>query len=154
MEHQKQLYFPSESPWCSGWLCWLWRNLVPSDIELHASRRPGDGSCCILTSNTIRLVYGPAERHVCYTLRRGCSCAIAVQKMSGDDYALLRLIATFYLAPIDIYRIPHSPYICLALTFCHIAIQSYLRIPRLPLHLLRHYHTIQVWNIQPDLHTL
>jgi hypothetical protein len=36
----------------------------------------------------------------------------------------------------------------------HIAIQSSLRIPRLPLHLLRHYRILHVWNIQANLHTL
>jgi len=32
-----------------------------SDGELHANRRPGDGSHCILTSITMRLVYAPSE---------------------------------------------------------------------------------------------
>jgi len=36
----------------------------------------------------------------------------------------------------------------------HIAIQSSLWIPRLPLHLLRHYCILQVWNIQSNLHTV
>ena len=35
----------------------------------------------------------------------------------------------------------------------HIAIQSSLQIPRLPLHLLHHYRILQVWNIQSNLHT-
>jgi len=35
----------------------------------------------------------------------------------------------------------------------HIAIQSSLRIPCLPLHLLRDYRIVQVWNIQSNLHT-
>jgi hypothetical protein len=36
----------------------------------------------------------------------------------------------------------------------HIAIQSSLRIRRLPLHLVRHYRILQVWNIQSNLHPL
>jgi len=66
--------------------------------ELHACRRPGDRSCCILTSCTLRPecgdVYAPSERHMCYTLRRGCSYAVAVYTMPGNVYAFLRPIAT------------------------------------------------------------
>ena len=45
--HQQQPQFPSETPGCSGRLWRLWRNLVPSDGELHAARRPGDALRCI-----------------------------------------------------------------------------------------------------------
>jgi hypothetical protein len=45
--HQQQLQFPSETPGCSEWLWRLWKNLVPSDVKLHASCHPGDGSHCI-----------------------------------------------------------------------------------------------------------
>jgi len=34
-------------------LWWLWRNLVPSDGNSHAIRRPGDGSRSIFTSCTV-----------------------------------------------------------------------------------------------------
>ena len=44
--HQQQPWFPSETPGCSGRLWRLWRNLVPSDGELLAACRPGDGSRC------------------------------------------------------------------------------------------------------------
>jgi len=118
--HQQQLYFPSETPRCSGRLWRLWRNLVPSDGESHAACRPGDGSNCILASITLRLVYAPAERHVCYTLCRGCIYAAPVHTTPGDVYAFLRPIATFYLFAIAIYRMPQLPHICLALRFCHI----------------------------------
>jgi hypothetical protein len=149
--HQQQPYFPSETHGCSGQLWQLWRNLVALDRELHAFRRPGDGSHCILTSITLHLVYAPSERHMCYTLRRGCSYAVAVHTMPGDVYAFPRPIATFYLSAIAIYRMPHSPHIYLA---SHIAIQSSLWIPRLLLHLLRDYRILQVWNIQSKLHSL
>jgi len=68
----------------------------------------------------MRLVYPPPERPVYYTLRRGYIYAVAVHTMPGDVYAFLRPIATFYLTAIGIYRMPHSPHICLALRFCHI----------------------------------
>jgi len=45
--HQQQPWFLSETPGCSGRLWRLWRNLLPSDGELHAACRPGDGSRCI-----------------------------------------------------------------------------------------------------------
>ena len=49
-------------------------------------------------SFTLRLdcgdIYAPSERHVCYTLRRGCSYAVAVYTKPGDVYAFLRPIAT------------------------------------------------------------
>jgi len=35
-----------------------------------------------------------------------------------------------------------------------IPIQSSVRIHRLQLHLIRHHHILQVWNIQSNLHTL
>ena len=110
----------SERPRRSGRLWLLSRNLVPSDGELHASRRPGDGSRCILTAITMHLVYAPSERHVCYTLRRGCSYAVAVYTTPGDVHAILRPIGTFHLSAVAIYRMPHSPHICFALRFCHI----------------------------------
>jgi hypothetical protein len=47
-----------------------------------------------------------------------------------------------------------TPYMFSFEILSHIAIQSSLRMPRLPLHLLRHYRILQVWNIQSNLHTL
>jgi hypothetical protein len=81
----------------------------------------------------MRLVYAPSERHVCYTLRRGCSYAVAIHTTPGDVYASLRLIATFYLSAIAIYRMPHSPHLCSALSFCHI-LQYSLRFRYLACH--------------------
>ena len=53
-----------------------------------------------------------------------------------------------------------APYMFSVEILSHIAIQFSLRIPRLLLHLLRHYcillchyHILQVWNIQSKLHT-
>jgi len=123
--HQQQLQFPSETPGCSGRLWRLWRNLVPSDGESDATRRPRDGSRCIpplrrlldhasYSCDTLRCillsplrcqasftlrpecgdVYAPSERHVCYTLRRGCSDAVAVYTTPGNVNAYLRPIAT------------------------------------------------------------
>ena len=56
--------------------------------------------------------YAPSERHVCYTLRRCCSYAVAVYTMPGDVYAFFRPSAKFYLSTITTYRMPHSPHIC------------------------------------------
>jgi hypothetical protein len=39
-------------------------------------------------------VYAPSERHVCYTLRRCCSYAVAIYTTPGDVYAFLQPIAT------------------------------------------------------------
>jgi len=125
VKHQQQLYFPSETSGCSGRLCRLWRNLVPSDGESDATHRPSDGSHCILPLRRLLYhasdscdvsrcilhsplrrqasftlcsecgdVYVPLERHVCYTVRRGCSYAVAVYTTPGDLYAFLRPIAT------------------------------------------------------------
>jgi len=47
-----------------------------------------------------------------------------------------------------------APYVFSFVILSHIAIQSSLRIPRLPLHLLRHYRILQVWNIQSNLRTV
>ena len=65
-------------------------------------------------------VYAPSERHVCYTLRKGCSYAEAVYTTPGDVHAFLRLSATLYLPPIAIYRRPHSSDICFVLRCCHL----------------------------------
>jgi len=65
-------------------------------------------------------VYAPSEWHVCYTLRRGCSYAEAAYKEPGDVYAFLRPSATFLLSAIPIYRMPHSPPICLILRCCQL----------------------------------
>jgi len=103
------------------------------------------------TSITLGLVYTLSARQVGYTLHRGCSYAVAVYTTPSDVYVFLRPIATFYLTSIAIYRMPHSPHICLA---WHIAIQSSLQISRLLLHLLRHYAILHVWNLQCNLRTL
>jgi len=55
---------------------------------------------------------------MCYTLRRGCTTAVAVCTTPGNVYGFLRPIATFYLSTIAIYYMPHSPQMCLALRCC------------------------------------
>jgi hypothetical protein len=119
MTHQQQPKFPSETPGCSGRLCQLCRNLVPSDGESHNSLRPGDGSRCILTSCTLPRecgdVYAPSEWHMCYTHRRGCSNAVVWYTTTADVCAFLWPIATFFLSAIAISRMRHSPHICLPL---------------------------------------
>jgi len=81
---------------------------------------PGDVLHCILPSITMRLLYAPSERHVCYTLLRGCGYAVDIYRTLGVVYAFLRPVATVYLSGIAIYRIPHLPHICLGLRFCQI----------------------------------
>jgi len=100
-------------------------------------------------------IYASSERHMCYTLRRGCSYAEALYTMPGDVYAFLRPSATFYLsAYCYISDAALSPYMFSFEVLSLITIQSSLRIHRLPLHLLRHYRILQVWNILSNLHTL
>jgi len=78
--------------------------------------------CCIHTSLTLCQEYGdlytPSERHVCYTLRRGCSYAVAVYITPGNVYAILRHSATFHLSAIAVHRMPHSPHKWSALRLC------------------------------------
>jgi len=50
--HQQRPWFPTETPRCSGRLWRLWRNLVPSDWEFHATCRPGNESGRTRTSCT------------------------------------------------------------------------------------------------------
>jgi len=76
--HQQQPYFPTETHGCSGRLCWLWQNLVPSDGEIHATRRIAHIPPVLFGD-----VYAQSERHVCYTLRSGCSYAEAVYTTPG-----------------------------------------------------------------------
>jgi len=64
--------------------------------------------------------YAPSERHVYYTLCRGCSYVVAVYTTPVDVYAFFLLSATFYVSAIAIYRMLHSPHICLALRCCHL----------------------------------
>jgi hypothetical protein len=135
--HPQQYLFQSEIPRCSGRLWQLWRNLIPSDWEIHGSRRPGNVLRCILTPCTLRLecgdVYVPSEPHVCYTLRRGWSYAAAIYTPSGDVYAFVRQSATFYLSPIAIYQMSHIPYLCLALRCCRL-LQECLRLKHIACH--------------------
>ena len=123
-QHQQQPQFPSETPGCSGWLWQLRWHLVPSGGALHSSCCPGNGSRCIHTSFTLHAecgdVYVPSESHVCYTLRRGCSYAVAVYKTPGGVYTFLQPWATLYISANALYRIPHSPDICLALRSYHL----------------------------------
>jgi hypothetical protein len=62
----------------------------------------------------------PSERHVCYTLRRGCSYTVAIHTTPRNVYASLQPTATFYLSAISIYRMPHLPHLCSVFRFCHI----------------------------------
>jgi len=90
-------------------------------------------------------VYASSERHVCYTLRRGCSYAEALYTTPGDVYAFLRPSATFYLsAYCYISDATLSPYMFIFEMLSLKTIQSSLQIHRLPLHLLRHYRILQV----------
>jgi len=93
--HQQQLYCLSETPGCCKRLWRLWPTLVPSGRELHASCQPRERCRCILTSITMRMIYAPSERNVCFTLRRGCSYAVAIYTTPGDVQALLRAIASY-----------------------------------------------------------
>jgi len=82
--HQQKLKFSLETPGGSGRLWRLWRNLVPWDGELYATRHPGDGSRCIHSPLLCGHDYAPSEGHMCYTHRRGCSYAEVVYTMPGD----------------------------------------------------------------------
>ena len=57
---------------------------------------------------------------MCYTLRRGCNYAVAVNMTPGNVHAYLRPSATFLLSPVAIYRMLHSPHLYLALRCCHL----------------------------------
>jgi hypothetical protein len=156
--HQQQPYFPSETPGCSSRLWWLWRSLVPSDREIHASCCPGNGSRWICTSCILRSECGdvsaPSERQVCYTLHRSCSYAVGIYTMPGDVYIFLRLSATFL--PLCYCRISDaalSPYMFNFGMLSLITIQSLLRIHHMLLHWLCHYRILHVWNILSNLHT-
>jgi len=68
------------------------------------------------------------------------------------------------LAPAECHIYPHcycyisdaalSPYICSLEMLQLITMQSSIWIHRLPLHLLRHYPILQVWNMLSNLHTV
>jgi hypothetical protein len=106
--HKQQLQFPFETPECSRRRRRRRRTRIPSTRELHDSRRAGDRSRCILTLITLRLLYAPSERHLCYTLPRGCSFAVAVHTTVGDIYAILRPIANTALSFMFSFQfVPH-----------------------------------------------
>jgi len=65
------------------------------------------------------LRYAPLERHTCHTLCRGCSYTVVIYTTSGNVNVFFRRSATLYHSAIAIYRMPHSPHICLALRCCH-----------------------------------
>jgi len=106
----------------------IWNHIILITIHMLIWPKGGVGS--------LTLVWVPSEPLVCYIPRRGCRYAVAVYTPPGYVYEFLQLIATFYLSSIAIYQMPHSPYTCFA---SHIALQSSLWIPFLPLHLLFHY---------------
>jgi hypothetical protein len=108
----------------ASWSCDASRCILRSPLRHQASftLRPECGD-----------VYAPSERHLCYTLRRGCSYAVAIYTTPGDVYAFLRPIATCGTLIYVSFEI-------LSL----ITIQSLLRIDRLPLHWLHHYRILRV----------
>jgi len=90
-------------------------------------------------------VYALSERHVFYTLCRGCSFAEAVYTMPGNVYAFLQPSAIFYLsAYCYISDAALSPYMLSFEMLSLITLQSSLQIHRLLLHLLCHYRILQV----------
>ena len=90
-------------------------------------------------------VYTSSEWQVYYTLRRGCRYAEALYTMPGNEYAILWPSATLYLsAYCYISDAALSPYMLSFEMLSLITIQSWFRIHRLPLHLLRHYRILQV----------
>jgi hypothetical protein len=81
------------------------RCIPPLRRLLYHASYSWDASRCILRSPlrrqasfTLRQecgdVYAPLELHVCYTLRSGCSYAVAIYTTPDDVYAFLRPIAT------------------------------------------------------------
>jgi hypothetical protein len=81
------------------------RCIPPLRRLLYDASYSGNASRCILRSPLQRQasftlrpecgdVHVPSERHVCYTLRRGCSYAVAVYTSPGDVYTFLQPIAT------------------------------------------------------------
>jgi len=105
----------------------LWQlswNLVHFTRELHAAYPPGDRLPCIVTSWALCLdcgdIYAPSEGHMCYTLGRGSSCAVAIYPITSDVCAFLWLHTTFYFFDIAIYLMLHSPNIYLAFRYCNL----------------------------------
>jgi hypothetical protein len=98
--------------------------IIAAALEVcNATDRLGDGSHLILSQRV-----------------RGSPRAVRVVWDTRVFQTDTRVIADVYLSAIAIYQMPHSPQICFA---SYIAIQSSLWIPRLPLHLLRHYRILQ-----------
>ena len=56
-------------------------------------------------------INAPSEHHVCYTLRRGSSYAVAVYPTDSTVYAILRPSATFCLSTVAICTISHTPHL-------------------------------------------
>lgn len=64
--------------------------------------------------------YAPSERHVCYSLCIACSYTFASYTTRGDIYTFFRSWDQLYLSVVAIYRMVHSPPLCLPLRYCHI----------------------------------
>jgi len=98
-------------------------------------------------------LYAPSEWHMCYTLCRGSSYAVAVYPtLSAEPFmGQVPHFASPLLLFIGCCTLPHMyNFEILSL----ITIQSLLRIHRLQLHLRLHSPILQVWNIFSNLHTL
>ena len=122
------------------WVTWSPRRRVALHTHLHYYA-PG-----IRTIRTTRVLHSsPGLQLCCSRLHNAWRCLC----LSSADSHILPLRYCF-----NILDAALAPYMFSFEIFSHIAIQSSLRIPRLPLHLLRHYRILQVWNIQSNLHTV
>jgi hypothetical protein len=65
-------------------------------------------------------IYTPTEWHMCYTLCRGSTYAVAVYLTPSNVYGFLQPSAIFILYTIATYWMLHSPHICFALRCCHL----------------------------------
>jgi hypothetical protein len=106
-KYHQEPWFPSAIPTWSSQLWCLWQNLIPSDWEIHASCHQGDGLYWIYTFCTsgqkCSNMYTSSERHICYTLCRGCSFAGTVYTMHGNVCAILRPSPIHHLSTIAIH---------------------------------------------------
>ena len=102
-------------------------------LDAHPPRSPPRRRASFTLRPECGDVHAPSERHVCYTLSPAECHILPLRHCYLSDAAL-------------------SPYMFSFEMLSLITIQSSLLIHRLPLHLLRHYRILQVWNILSNLH--
>jgi len=146
----------------SVWNTWVWRTALTTLTDRNTlwqriTRLPSPRRWVALHTHLHYLAPGICSIRTTHVLHSSQGLHLDCSRLHNAWRCLCLALADSHILPLRYCYIPDAalvPYMFSFEILSHIAIQSSLRIHRLPLHLLRQNRILQVWNIQSNLHTL